>query len=105
VLFFGRVATAASDNILNAAQSTASGGTFDDLTGSAVTATADNEVVWLDIYRPGARFVRPEWDRATATILGDIYAIQYGPRTLGVDNDTAGTISGELHISPATGTA
>ena len=105
VLFLTSFGTAATDNTVNAAQGLTSGGTYDDLLGTETGATASDEDVWLDIYRPLDRFVRLEVVRGTSTTLESIWAIQYGARNLPVDNTTTGTIIGEAHTSPAEGTA
>ena len=105
VLFLTSFGTAATDNTVNAAQGLTSGGTYDDLEGTETGATASDEDVWLDIYRPLDRFVRLEVVRGTSTTLESIWAIQYGARNLPVDNTTTGTIIGEAHVSPAEGTA
>jgi hypothetical protein len=77
-----------------------------DLEGSKVTATADGEVVWLDVYRPQERYVRLSAVRAGATTtLGDVYAIQYESRMQPISNNVADTIIGKLLVSPDEGTA
>lgn len=104
VLFLTSFGTAATDNSVNAAQSS-DDSSFDDLLGTKTGATASDEDVWLDIYRPSDRYVRLEAVRTTSSTLESIYAIQYGPKKLPVDNTTTGTIIGEAHVSPAEGTA
>lgn len=105
VLFITSFGTAAADNTVNGAQSSVSGGTFVDLLGTSVASGTSDEDVWLDIYRPIDRFVRLEAARGTSSTLESIWAIQYGPKKMIVDNTTSGTIIGELHESPAEGTA
>ena len=104
VVFLTSFGTAATDNSVNVAQSS-DDSTFDDLLGTKTGATASDEDVWLDIYRPSDRYVRLEAVRTTSSTLESIYAIQYGPKKLPVDNTTTGTIIGEAHVSPAEGTA
>lgn len=104
VLFLTSFGTAATDNSVNAAQSS-DDSTFDDLLGTKTGATASDEDVWLDIYMPGDRYVRLEAVRTTSSTLESIWAIQYGAKKQPVDNTTTGTIIGEAHASPAEGTA
>lgn len=107
VIFITSFGTAATDNTCNLAQSSDDGSAddFTDLTGTATGATASDEDIWLDVYRPSKRYVRLEAVRATSSTLESIWAIQYGARDLPVDNTTTGTIVGEAHVTPAEGTA
>lgn len=106
VLFVIKFGTAAADNTIKAQQDTASGmGTAADLAGTSVGVGSSDEIVWLDLYRPQERYVRMVAARGTATTIEWGMAIQYGPRVQPVDNAVAGTIYGELHISPSEGTA
>lgn len=104
VVFFGRIATSDVANFANVAQSTTSGGSYADLAGTKVVPGDDADSFSIDVYKPTKRHLRCEVDRGGAdTIVGDIYAIQYGahkkPTTHGA------TIDSETHISPAEGTA
>ena len=78
-----------------------------DLAGTAVSIAdaEDNELLVLDIYRPGERYVRAVVTRGTADATIDgVIAIQYGPRVLPVTQDaTVAAIA--THVSPAEGTA
>lgn len=107
VMFFTSFGTAATGNILNAAQSSDDGSADDytDLTGTAVSSGSSDEDVWLDIYKPTKRYVRPEVARGTSSTLESMWAILYEPRNMPVDNTTTGTINGEAHVSPAEGAA
>ena len=105
VLFIASFGTAAANNTMNAAQGADDSADWEDLTGTSVASGASDEDVWVDVYRPTDRYVRAEIARGTSTTLEAIWAIQYGPRTAPVDNTTTGTISGEVHASPAEGTA
>lgn len=104
VLFFGAMGTANAANYINAATSS-DDSTFNDLEDTKVTPTGNGEVAWLDIYKPQERYLRLEVARGASTTFGDVYAIQYEGFKLPADNVTAGTITGELHISPDEGTA
>ena len=99
--------TAGAATSINAAQDVASNGSFTDLLGSKVTIPddGDNKTYWLDIYQPSKRYVRLEVARATQdSAFGEIYAIQYGGKSLPESNVTA-TQTGETHLTPAEGTA
>jgi len=79
-----------------------------DLAGTGVTVedTADNQVAWLDIYRPRERYVRCVVDRGTANAVVDgIIAIQYGPMGKPTSHDSSTVLGGEVHASPDEGTA
>lgn len=104
VVFFASFGTAATNNTINAAQG-ATTSSFDDLEGTSVTSGASDEDVWIDIYKPTGRYVRPEIARGTSSTVETIWAMQYGPRKAPVDNNTTGTIAGEVHATPAEGTA
>jgi hypothetical protein len=105
VLFVAKFGTAAANNSLQAQQDSDSAmGSPADLEGTLVTVGASDEIVYLDVYKPTERYVRCQVERGTSTTLDWCVAIRYGARKLPVDNDTAGTIAGELHVSPAEGT-
>lgn len=79
-----------------------------DLAGTGLTVADDddNQVFWLDVKRPGERYLRLVISRATQnSAWGEIYAIQYRGRQLPVSNNVVDTITGEKHESPAEGTA
>ncbi len=97
--------TAATDNSVQAQQGAAANmSDAADLIGTLVTVGASDEFVWLDLYRPLERYVRCEAVRGTSTTIVWGFAFQYGPRNKPTDNAVAGTLAGELHISPAEGT-
>ncbi len=103
VVFFGTMATANAGNSVNGAQS-GDNSTFIDLAGTKVVPGDNNDVFMLDIYKPTKRYVRLEVVRAGAdTVLGEIYALLYGPRVKPVSHGA--DIDSELHASPAEGTA
>lgn len=107
VIFISSFGTAAANNTVNAAQSDDDGSPDDytDLEGTSVASGSSDEDVWLDVYRPTKRYVRPEYARGTSSTLESVWAIQYGARSLPVGNTTSGTITGEAHVTPAEGTA
>ena len=100
--------TASGVQSINAAESTAVGGTYADLVGTkvAIADDDDDELFWIDVSRPKLQFIRLEIARATQnSAFGPIYAFQYRATNKPVSNVVAGSISGELHLSPAAGTA
>ena len=104
VVFLTSFGTAATDNTVEVAQST-DNSSFADLLGTSVASGASDEDVWVDVYEPQERYVRLEVARGTSSTLESIWALQYGARSIPVDNTTTGTIVGESHVSPAEGTA
>ena len=104
VLFMTSFGTAAADNTLNGAQS-ADDVSFADLLGSMVTPDATTEDLWLDVHKPIDRYVRCEIVRGTSSTLESIWAIQYHSRKALVDNNTIGTIEGEVNSGGVEGTA
>lgn len=80
---------------------------YSDLAGSAfnVADSDDNQLVYIDVFRPQKRYVKPVVDRATQNAVVDgIIAIRYGARRLPAEMDTT-VAGGLLLISPAEGTA
>lgn len=103
VVFFCDVGTANAGNFLKASQSELSGSGFDDLAGSKVVASANANIVMLEVHRPEKRYVKPHLIRAGAnTTAGQIYAIRYGAMKAPVSQSTVdrGIVNG-----PAEGTA
>lgn len=75
-------------------------------TGVSVADDDDNQLAWLDIYRPTERYVRAVVDRGTANAVIDfVIAIQYGAKKAPVTHDATTVSGGEVHVSPAEGTA
>ncbi len=106
VMFILKFGTPATDNQIKAQQDVVTGmGGAADLLGTLVAVGASDEILWLDIYRPRERFVRMVALRGTSTTIDWGVAIQYGHRKGPVSNALAGTIAGELHVSPIEGTA
>lgn len=106
VLFVASFGTANAGNAIKAAQSTASTTSFSDLVGTLVGVGASDEDQFVDIRKPVERYVRCVAVRAGASsTMESIWAFRYGARDVAVDNTLAGTIHGEQHVSPSTGTA
>ena len=105
VTFVAVLGTAAANNTMNAAQGADDSSDWQDLEGTSVSSNTSDEVIVLEINRPTDRYVRAEIARGTSTTVESIIAIQRGARKMPVDNTTTGTITGEVHASPAEGTA
>lgn len=106
VMFFVAVSVANAGNYIKVQQGANSAlSDAADLAGTKVVCGGNNEIVGVDVYRPTERYVRLHVTRTASTATGEIYAIQYGPTLMPVDNDTDGTISFENHVAPAEGTA
>ena len=106
VVFFCKIAVANAGNYIKVQQGDESDlSDAADLEGTKVTPGADNMVSWVDVYRPTKRYLRVVVTRGASTACGDIYAMKYGPKKLPTDNEIADTITGEIHASPAEGTA
>lgn len=105
-LFVAKFGTPAADNQLKAQQDVVTGmAGAADLVGTLTGVGASDEIVWLDIYRPLEQFLRMVALRGTSTTIDWGIAMRYTSRLVPQDNTIAGTIFGELHISPAEGTA
>lgn len=107
VVFFTAIHTANAGNYIKIQQGEVSNlSDAADLEGTKVVATGDGEIVFVDVYKPGERYLRAYIERGGAnTACGEIYALQYSAAKKPVDNDTTDTIIGELHITPDEGTA
>jgi hypothetical protein len=109
VLFLASFGTAADDNSIKAAQSSDDGSedSFADLEDSEVDVgtSKSNEIVWIEINRPLERYLRPVVTRGTSSTIESVWAFRYGSSIRPVDNEVAGTIAGDLLISPAEGSA
>ncbi len=104
------VGSASSVGQVKATDCDTTGGSYNDIAGSAGTAftpTTDDDKVWiLDIYRPQRRFVKCVVIRGTGnTVIDGIVAEQYGERVQPKADDTATVLGRSLLNSPADGTA
>ena len=79
---------------------------YSDVEGTSITIadTDDDKLKYLDVYRPGKRYLKLVVSRATQNAtIGGILAVQYKART---KSPTQGTgVAGEQWTSPAEGTA
>ncbi len=77
-----------------------------DLEGTSQTVADDDDdqVFYIDLYRPLERYVRLYVDRGTQdAVVASAEYIQYGAKSLPTTHGTG--VSGEIHVSPAEGTA
>ena len=106
VIFFTNILTAASGNILKVQQGQASNlSDAADLASSGQSSGTSDEVVAVDVVKPQERYLRATVVRGTSTILGEIWALQYGCRSRPQSNVLSGTINSKTLVSPAEGTA
>lgn len=89
VVFFTSYGTAAANNIATVHASTTSGAEAATTT-TCSTGTSDEDV-FIDVFRPGFRFLKLSCARGTSSTLGDIYALQYGARSKAQTSDVSGT--------------
>jgi hypothetical protein len=109
IVTFG-VITGGAVTSLKAQQDSAAGmGTAADLEGTAQTIadTDDEKTFYIDLFRPTERYMRLVVDRGTQNaVVASATYIQYGMESGRKAPVTHGTnVSGELHVSPAEGTA
>lgn len=102
VMFFTTIATANAGNYMKAQQAAVSAMTNAvDLAAQKVVAAANAQVVWIDIYKPTKRYITANVIRAgAATVVGDIYAIQYSGDKMPETNLVDDKLIGALLISP-----
>jgi hypothetical protein len=75
-------------------------------TGVTVADDDDNQIFWVDVYKPRERYLKLIVNRATQNSTVDgITAIQYEPRAMSTTHDATTVGGGEIHTSPAEGTA
>jgi hypothetical protein len=105
VVPFGAITSGAATSIKLQGAPTDVDGDFADLVGTSQTVvdTADNTTFYIDLVKPQSRYVRLYVARATQNSACAAVAVQYNGRALPATHGTG--VSGELHVSPAEGTA
>jgi len=106
VLFVGpSVATVNAGNYAKVQQSSDDGvaDAYADLAGTKLVPGDNADSALIDINRPRERYVKLVVVRTAATVTGDVYAVQYGPRDLPTSHGA--TMDAETFASPAEGTA
>lgn len=79
-----------------------------DLAGTGITVADDDDgqTFAVEVYRPRERYLRAVISRGTANaVVGEVYALLYGPAVQPVTNTVTDDVTVEIHISPAEGTA
>jgi len=79
---------------------------YSDVEGTAVTITDtdDDKLKYIDVFRPGKRYLKLIVDRGTQNAtVGGVIAIQYNSRSRPVTQGT--NVAGEQWSTPAEGTA
>jgi len=73
-------------------------------TSQTIAADDDNETFLLDLVKPSKRYVRIVVTRGTAdAVVSDVLYMQYNGKKAPESQGTG--VNGELHVSPAEGTA
>ena len=102
---FGAIVSSAATSIK--AQQGANSGLSDaaDLIGTSQTVadSDDEKIFYIDLVKPEERYVRLVVVRATQNATCEASYLQYNPRKGPTSQGT--NVSGELHVSPAEGTA
>ena len=104
VIAFGAITASAVTTVT--AQQSADDSTYNDIEGSSISVADDDddELVFLDIYKPIDRYLQVDITRATANAeIDSVTAYLYNGRTPPVSHATE--VSGEAHVSPDEGTA
>lgn len=103
ITFIVRLGSPAANNSIKVSQATSSGGSYADLTGTAVTHATNNQLM-VSVYRPGKQFVKCNVVRGTTSTIDSLVAIQWKARGVKpVTQPTASTY--EEWTAPAEGTA
>ncbi len=82
--------------------------TYTAITGTNVSAADDddNQITYVDVYKPREQYVKCVINRATAnSVVDGITAIQYGASRKPTTHDSTTVSGGEIHVSAAEGTA
>ncbi len=100
------IATGATYSIKAQQSATDSDGAFEDVLGTSQTIEHDddNEIYYIDLYQPRERYVRAYVDKDTSNACAEtVIYVQYRGQFLPASQPTG--VTGEQHLSPATGTA
>lgn len=101
VIFISRIGTANAGNYLKVQQGSLNPiSDAVDLAAKKIVAAANDQAVWVDVYRPTDRYLQAVMVRGVSTASGDIFAIRYGGRKRAEVNNITNTIIGELLVSP-----
>ena len=106
VVSFGAIAATAVTSVKVQQGDKSDASDMSDLLGTGVTVANDDDdkIKFIDVIRPMKRYIRIVVDRATANaVVAAAVVILSGPRQKSTEHGVG--IAGELHISPAEGTA
>jgi hypothetical protein len=98
--------TAGAVTSIKVQQCDTSGGSYADLTGTAVTIAddADDKTFYVEVIRPREQYLKLVVDRATQNAtVGSVIAVLFGAGNKPVSHGA--TVSGETHYGIAEGTA
>ena len=104
---FGAITSGAVTSV-KVQQCDTSGGTYADLTGTAITVADDddNQMTHHVIFNPQEQYLKVVTDRGTQNAVVDFMVVKlFGARREPTTDDTATVVSREIHIAPAEGTA
>lgn len=106
VTFFGSFGTSASNNGISVAGGTDSGGSgASDLLGTSVLCNGTGKEVGGDLIKPTQRYITVSALRGTSTTIDGVWALQWGAKTVAINNTVTNTRNVEQWVSPAVGTA
>lgn len=90
------------------AMASATGDTFDDITGTKVSGSAAHQLLMVSIVKPQKRYVKALVACTVGAVNGKIAYALSQPRNAGITQTVAGASGvavAEIHVSAATGTA
>ena len=109
IIGFGTITSSAVTSV-KVAQSSDNGVAdgWSDVASSSVTVADDddNQMVIIDVYKPGKRYLEAIIDRGTANAVVDFMLVElYNPDTAAVTQDTTTVVGTKVLSNPAEGTA
>lgn len=102
ITFIVRLGSPASNNSIKVNQSSTSGGSYTDLTGTSVTGATNNAKA-VSVFGPTKQFVKCSVVRGTTTTIDTLVAIQWKGK--GVHPVAQSNLDYEEWVAPAEGTA
>lgn len=82
--------TSTAGNGIRVQAATASGGSFEDLSGAAAYANSASTNCIVEVFRPGKRYLKATTKRVTSSKAGTLYAIRTLARDKAVTNSATG---------------
>jgi hypothetical protein len=106
VVFITSFGTADATNTIKVQQNTANQTTgMADLLGTSIASGSSDEDIVIELHKPLERYVQVVAARGASSTLESIWAVLYGGDATIASSVVSGTAAGELHVSPAEGTA